>query len=156
MTETRRAFIKKTLAVSAYSLASTLGWLMPLKAMAQWQAENFTPGKLDDSISRLFKGQKIADSQDIELKIPTIAENGAVVPLTVSSRLSDVRAISIFVAKNPVPLAARFELSPELDPFVSARIKMAETSDVIVVAETGSGLYSARQLVKVTIGGCGG
>ncbi|WP_374088924.1 thiosulfate oxidation carrier protein SoxY [Methylomicrobium lacus] len=156
MTETRRAFIKKSLAVSAYSLASTLGWLAPLKAMAQWRAENFTPGKLDDSLSRLFKGQKIADSKDIELKIPTIAENGAVVPLTVSSRLGDVRAISIFVAKNPVPLAARFELSPDLDPFVSARIKMAETSDVIVVAETGSGLYSARQLVKVTIGGCGG
>ncbi|WP_024297054.1 thiosulfate oxidation carrier protein SoxY [Methylomicrobium lacus] len=156
MTETRRAFIKKTLSVSAYSIASTLGWLMPLKAMAQWQAENFTPGKLDDSITRLYKGQKIADSKDIELKIPTIAENGAVVPLTVSSRLGDVRAISIFVAKNPVPLAARFELSPELDAFVSARIKMAETSDVIVVAETGSGLYSARQLVKVTIGGCGG
>ena len=129
---------------------------MPLKAMGQWQAENFTPGKLDDSITRLYQGQKIADSKDIELKIPTIAENGAVVPLTVSSRLGDVRAISIFVAKNPVPLAARFELSPELDPFVSARIKMAETSDVIVVAETGSGLYSARQLVKVTIGGCGG
>jgi len=156
MTETRRAFIKKTLSVSAYSIASTLGWLMPLKAMAQWQAENFTPGKLDDSITRLYKGQKIADSKDIELKIPTIAENGAVVPLTVSSRLGDVRAISIFVAKNPVPLAAHFKLSPELDAFVSARIKMAETSDVIVVAETGSGLYSARQLVKVTIGGCGG
>jgi len=156
MTETRRAFIKKSLAVSAYSLASTLGWLTPLKAMAQWRAENFTPGKLDDSITRLYKRQKIADSKDIEFKIPTIAENGAVVPLTVSSRLGDVRAISIFVAKNPVPLAARFELSPELDPFVSARIKMAETSDVIVVAETGSGLYSARQLVKVTIGGCGG
>jgi len=156
MTETRRAFIKKTLSVSAYSLASTLGWLMPLKAMSQWRAENFTPGKLDDSITRLYQGQKIADSKDIELKIPTIAENGAVVPLTVSSRLGDVRAVSIFVAKNPVPLAARFELSLELDPFVSARIKMAETSDVIVVAETGSGLYSARQLVKVTIGGCGG
>jgi len=156
MTETRRAFIKKTLSVSAYSIASTLGWLMPLKAMGQWQAENFTPGKLDDSITRLYKGQKIADSKDIELKIPTIAENGAVVPLTVSSRLGDVRAISIFVAKNPVPLAAHFKLSPELDAFVSARIKMAETSDVIVVAETGSGLYSARQLVKVTIGGCGG
>jgi len=58
MTETRRAFIKKTLSVSAYSIASTLGWLMPLKAMGQWQAENFTPGKLDDSITRLYKGQK--------------------------------------------------------------------------------------------------
>jgi sulfur-oxidizing protein SoxY len=153
---TRRSFIRKSLAFSAYSLASTLGWLTPLNAFAGWQAENFKPGPLEESLQRLFKDQKITESKDIEIKIPLIAENGAVVPITVGSSLPDIRTISIFVAKNPVPLAARFELSPALDPFVSARLKMAETSDVIAVAETDAGLYSARQLVKVTIGGCGG
>ncbi|MDD1611700.1 MAG: thiosulfate oxidation carrier protein SoxY [Methylococcaceae bacterium] len=156
MNEPRRSFLKKTLAVSTYALVSTLGCLTPLKDIAKWQAENFTQGPFEDSLKRLFKDQPIIQSKDIEVKIPTIAENGSVVPITVNSRLSDVKAISIFVAKNPVPLAARFELSPELSPFVSARLKMAETSDVIVIAETGSGLYSAKQLVKVTIGGCGG
>jgi sulfur-oxidizing protein SoxY len=153
---TRRSFLRKSLAFGAYSLASTLGLLAPLKVFAEWQAENFKPGPLEASLKQLFKGQKITESKDIELKIPLIAENGAVVPITVGSSLPGVRTVSIFVAKNPVPLAARFELSPDLDPFVSARLKMAETSDVIAVAETASGLYSARQLVKVTIGGCGG
>lgn len=156
MTVTRRAFIKKSLAFSACSFASVLGWLAPFKAIAQWPAEYFKQSPLEESLQRLFAKQKITESQDVEIKIPLIAENGAVVPVTVSSRLPDVRTVSIFVAKNPVPLAARFELSSELDAFVSARLKMAETSDVIAVAETGSGLYSARQLVKVTIGGCGG
>jgi sulfur-oxidizing protein SoxY len=153
---TRRSFLKKSLAFSACSLASTLGLLAPLKVFAAWQTENFKPGPLEESLKRLFNDQKITESRDIEIKIPLIAENGAVVPITVSSSLPDIRTISIFVAKNPVPLAARFELAPDLEPFVSARLKMAETSEVIAVAETGSGLYSARQLVKVTIGGCGG
>jgi sulfur-oxidizing protein SoxY len=153
---TRRSFLRKSLAFSAYSLASTLGLFAPLKVFAEWQAENFKQGPLEESLKQLFKNQPISESKDIEIKIPLIAENGAVVPITVSSRLPDIRTISIFVAKNPVPLAARFELSPDLDPFVSARLKMAETSEVIAVAETDTGLFSTRQLVKVTIGGCGG
>ncbi len=152
MAGNRREFLKKTLSLSIACYA----WLVSPPARTEWKAENFTPGKLDDSLKRLFKEQKITETRQIEIKIPQIAENGAVVPITVSSSLADVRAVSILVAKNPVLLAARFELSPDLDPFVSARLKMAETSEVIVIAETGAGLYSARELVKVTIGGCGG
>ncbi|MBL1264189.1 thiosulfate oxidation carrier protein SoxY [Candidatus Methylomicrobium oryzae] len=153
---TRRSFLKKSLAFSACSFASTLGLLAPPKVFAEWRVENFKQVPLEESLKRLFKDQKITESKDIEIKIPLIAENGAIVPITVSSSLPGVRAVSIFVAKNPVPLAVRFELSPDLDPFVSARLKMAETSEVIAVAETDRGFYSARQLVKVTIGGCGG
>lgn len=156
MTESRRSFLRKTLVFSAYSLASALSFFAPLRVLAEWQAENFKPGPLEDSLKRLFKDRPITESKDIEIKIPLIAENGAIVPITVSSQLPNIKTISILVAKNPVPLAARFELSPALDPFVSARLKMAETSDVIAVAETDAGLYSARQRVKVTIGGCGG
>ena len=152
----RREFIKKTLALSAYAVAAAGGWLTSFTAQAQWPTENFTQGKFDDTLARLFKDRKITETDQIEIKIPKIAENGAVVPLTISSSLADVLALSILVEKNPVPLAARFELAPELDVFVSARIKMAETSHVIVIAETREGLYSARELVKVTIGGCGG
>jgi sulfur-oxidizing protein SoxY len=156
MTATRRSFLKKSLAFGVCSLASTLGLLAPFKVRAEWQTEHFKQGLLEDSLKRLFTDQKITESEDIELKIPLIAENGAIVPITVSSSLPGIRAVSIFVAKNPVPLAARFELSPDLEPFVSARLKMAETSEVIAIAETATGLYSARQRVKVTIGGCGG
>ena len=156
MSQNRRSFLKRLLTLSACASASAAVWLAPVKAFAKWQADLFSPGPLDEALKHLFKDHPINESKDIEIKIPLIAENGAVVPITVSSRLSGVRAISILVAKNPVPLAARFDLSPELEPFVSARLKMAETSDVIAVAETVDGLYSARQKVKVTIGGCGG
>jgi sulfur-oxidizing protein SoxY len=156
MSGNRREFIKKTLAVSAYALAAAGGWLASFTAEAKWPAENFAPSKLNDKLTHLFKDRKIIETGQIEIKIPKIAENGAVVPLTISSSLADVQALSILVEKNPVPLAARFELAPELDVFVSARIKMAETCNVIVIAETREALYSARELVKVTIGGCGG
>lgn len=152
----RRDFIKKTLALSAYAVAAAAGWLASFPAFAQWPAENFSPGKLEDTLKRLFKDRKITETDQIQIKIPKIAENGAVVPMTITSSLADVQSLFILVEKNPVPLAARFEVAPELDVFVSARIKMAKTCNVIVIAETGKALYSARELVKVTIGGCGG
>lgn len=156
MPTTRRKFIKKTLAFGAGALASAGGWLVPGEADAGWTAAYFSPGQYKDTLAKLFGTRKINESSQLTLKLPQIAENGAVVPITVSSTLANVTAVSILVEKNPVPLAARFELSPELEVFVSARFKMAETSDVWVVAEAGQTLYGTRQLVKVTIGGCGG
>ncbi|MGR9088618.1 MAG: thiosulfate oxidation carrier protein SoxY [Gammaproteobacteria bacterium] len=152
----RRKFIKKCLTLGAWTLATTGGWLTAFEANARWQAEHFKSGPLNDTLARLFNHRKIIETDQIDIKIPLIAENGAIVPITVASTLADVKTVSILVEKNPVPLAARFELSPELDVTVSARLKMAETSSVIVVADTGESLYSARALVKVTIGGCGG
>jgi sulfur-oxidizing protein SoxY len=157
MPSTRRTFIKQTLAFGAGALASAGGWLAPVdEADARWAADDFSPGPFRETLTRLFGPGKITETGRIGLKLPQIAENGAVVPITVSTTLEQVTALSILVEKNPVPLAARFELSPELEAFVSARFKMAETSDVWVVAETDRGLYGTRQLVKVTIGGCGG
>lgn len=152
----RREFIKKLLTLCSAALTTAGSWLIPVKAMALWPAENFNSGSLTDTLTRLFSDKKITDTDQIEIKIPKIAENGAVVPITVSSSLTGVKAVSILVEKNPVPLAARFELSTEMDVFISARLKMAETCDVIVIAETEQALYRAKELVKVTIGGCGG
>lgn len=151
----RREFIKKLLAIGSATLG-TAGWLNPIKAIAAWPAHDFSPGNLTDTLTRLFPGKTLTDSDQIEIKIPKIAENGAVVPITVQSGLTGVKTVSILVEKNPVPLAARFDLSPEMDVFVSARLKMAETCHVIVIAETAHAVYQARELVKVTIGGCGG
>jgi sulfur-oxidizing protein SoxY len=156
MPTNRREFIKRILAFSAGALASAGGWLAPFEAHARWPADHFMPGRFNDTLKRLFADRKIIETDQISLKIPQIAENGAIVPITVSGTLPNVKAVSILVEKNPVPLAARFELSPELELFLSARIKMAETSEVLVIAETEQALYGVRQLVKVTIGGCGG
>jgi sulfur-oxidizing protein SoxY len=88
--------------------------------------------------------------------VPEIAENGAVVPVTISTTLENVESISIVVRNNPRPLAASFEIPAGTLPDVSSRIKMGETSDVIAVVRTNTGIYSTSKQVKVTIGGCGG
>ena len=98
----------------------------------------------------------VTESSAISMKAPEIAENGAVVPVTISTTLPNVESISIVVEKNPRPLAASFEIPPGTLPEVSSRIKMGQTSQVMAVIKTDSGVFSASKEVKVTIGGCGG
>jgi len=106
-------------------------------------------------IADLF-GETPATSNRVQLKIPDIAENGAVVPVTISTDLANVESISIVVDENPTPLAASFELGPKSLPRVSVRIKMGGTSQVRAIIKADGKLYSNTKEVKVTIGGCGG
>jgi sulfur-oxidizing protein SoxY len=145
----RRQFLKNTLVLFASA------WFAPV-AHALWPAESFKPNLLEATLKQLFNGKAITPTDKIDIKIPLIAENGAVVPITVTSSLPAVQKIYLLVEKNPIPLAAVFALSESLQAFVSARLKMAETCDVWVVAETADALFSAKANVKVTIGGCGG
>ena len=123
---------------------------------AAWPDKAFAATEADDAMSELLGTSQTAPSDQIMLKVPEIAENGAVVPVTIKTTLGDVESISIVVRKNPRPLAATFEILTGTQPEISSRIKMAETSEVIAVVKTGSGLYSKSREVKVTIGGCGG
>jgi sulfur-oxidizing protein SoxY len=152
----RRKFLKQACIISISSLSGTVGLLTSHDAFAEWLDDYFAPGKIDNTIERLYSGAKLIESDKIELKVPRIAENGAVVPVSVSSSLENVQSITLLADKNPVPLVATFILTPDMTPFVSARIKMAETSHVIAIVKTGDTLYMAQQQVKVTIGGCGG
>ncbi|MGD7034768.1 thiosulfate oxidation carrier protein SoxY [Methylotuvimicrobium buryatense] len=149
MSNSRRTFLIQ-------SVIACSGVIAPRLAFADWAEDHFAPGKLDRTLDRLYADATIVESDAIALKLPLIAEDGAVVPITVSSTLGNVESIAILVEKNPVPLAAIFNIAPETEPFVSAHLKMAETCDVIAVVKSGETLYSARQQVKVTIGGCGG
>ena len=156
MSGNRRTFLKQSAMISAYLIAAAAGFLTPKLSFAQWLDQNFTQGELDETLKRLYADMAIIETDKIELKLPRIAENGAVVPVTISTDLKEVESIAILVEKNPVPLAVTFILSPLVDPIVSARLKMAETCDVIAIVKSGDALYSNRQKVKVTIGGCGG
>jgi sulfur-oxidizing protein SoxY len=146
----RRNFLKKTLALASSAIVISVE-----SAQAQWLAENFAPNLLDDAEKPAAKNLAIIDSDKIEIKLPKIAEKDIAIPITVSSSLDNVQTISILVEKNPVPLVATFRLSSELEAFVSARLKMLETSNIIVIVETREGLYRAKEQVKVIIGGCG-
>ena len=107
-------------------------------------------------MSSLLGSADSTPSADIKIKAPDIAENGAVVPVTVSTTLAGVTGITVMAAKNDQPLAANFELSGGAQGNVSTRIKMRKTSDVVAIVKANGKMYSANKNVKVTIGGCGG
>jgi sulfur-oxidizing protein SoxY len=97
-----------------------------------------------------------ADSKDIQIKAPDIAENGAVVPIEVVSNIAGTESIAVFVEKNPFPFVGSFDVSKGALPFVALRTKVGESSNVRVVVAAGGKYYQAVKEVKVTIGGCGG
>jgi sulfur-oxidizing protein SoxY len=156
MPDTRRAFLKASVALGAYSLATATGLIAPNTTQADWLADFFAPGTLEQTLKKTFDTTKINNSDKIELKLPSIAENGAVVPISITSTLALAEQVFILVEKNPIPLAAVFNLSPDVEAFVSTRLKIAETCNVIVVIKAAAQLYKTEQLVKVTQGGCGG
>ena len=121
----------------------------------KYPEEAFKQKSSDDAIKLLY-GKSAEKSDKIKLDAPEIAENGAVVPISVTSTLSDVTAIAFLVAENPNALVAAYKIPAGTMPSVANRIKMARTSNVIVVVEAGGKLYSTTKEVKVTVGGCGG
>lgn len=128
--------------------------VLPKLVMAWPKAFLATTNK--DALSQMFPGIDPISSDLVKLKAPAIAENGAVVPITVSTDLADVTNISVLVKENPNPLAASFDLTPASIPNVSTRLKMGKTTIVTAVVMAGGKLYSTEKEVKVTIGGCGG
>lgn len=152
MKQTRRHFLSViTKSVGILVAVASL----PRVVWASWNADAFRAESLDKAIAESFGSLPIEDSDALTLKAPSIAENGAVVPISVSTDMP-VSKISIFVEKNPSPLAASFNIQSRMDADVSVRIRMGETSNLVVLAESNGKLYRAAQEVKVTIGGCGG
>ena len=152
----RRIVLKGSLAAGALSLAAGTGLLIPRRVLASWPEAAFGAKKVPEALQALLGGSEPETSADIKIKAPDIAENGAVVPVTISSSMSGVESISLLAANNPVPLVANYKLGEGAEPFVSTRIKMGKSGDVIAVVKAGGKLYSANKGVKVTIGGCGG
>ena len=118
------------------------------------EASGFDAKTLDEALASL--GSKPADSKDIALTAPDIAENGAVVPLTIASAIPKTDTIHVLVEKNPFPLAASFSIPEGTEPFVAARVKMGESTRVYAVVKADGKLYSTFRETKVTLGGCGG
>jgi sulfur-oxidizing protein SoxY len=112
--------------------------------------------KTDAEAIRVLYGKTAEASDKINLDAPEIAENGAVVPVAVTTTLADVTSISFLVSENPNALAASYVIPPGTTPAVANRLKMAKTCKVIAIVESGGKLFSATREVKVTVGGCGG
>lgn len=123
---------------------------------AAWPAKAFEAKAVEEVISQITGDRKGQQSDSIQIKVPDIAENGAVVPVTVSTDLTNVKNISIIVENNPNPLTSSFEFSNNATAFVSTRVKMAATSDITAIVTTTDHTYFNKRNIKVTIGGCGG
>ena len=151
----RRTLLKRTLAVSAVSVAASAGLLAPGQALAAYPTAAFEAKDSAAALSAALGSGSFEHSDDIKIKAPDIAENGSVVPVTISSTLAGVESISLLSESNNSPMVASFNLNGS-QAFVSTRIKMVKTGNVLAVVKSGGKLYANRKEVKVTIGGCGG
>jgi sulfur-oxidizing protein SoxY len=152
----RRIFLKGSLATGAVGIAVSSGLLTPRVSLAAWSKAAFDATKVDAALSALYGSSGTSDSDKINIKAPDIAENGAVVPVTITTGIDGASSISIIADQNATPLTAEFILGPGAEGYVSTRIKMGKTANVIAVVKAGDKLFSAKKEVKVTIGGCGG
>jgi sulfur-oxidizing protein SoxY len=151
--QSRREMLKRSAGVA--SLLAGLG-LLPEAAQAAFNAAAFDAKSMAEVIKALGLSAP-AESKDVTLQGPDIAENGAVVPVSCATALPGVKRLMILVEKNPSMLCALFDVSDSVEAAFSTRVKMGQSSNVMAVAVMGDGkvLFSQKE-IKVTLGGCGG
>jgi len=141
-------------ALKVLGLAVAAGLAAPGWARAEWNKQAFETKSLGDAV-KAMGGATPVESKDITITSPDIAENGAVVPFTIASKIPNTESIAILVEKNPNILAANFEFPQGTEPWVNTRVKMGQTSSVIALVKTTDGKFHyASKEVKVTLGGC--
>lgn len=161
MKMSRRAFLQASASGTALLVVSATG-LMPRLAAAATNplaaGDNRMPFEVTtfDEVVKALGGTGAQQSSDISLQAPPIAENGAVVPLVIESKLPNTKMIAIVSEKNPHALTAVFHFPEGTAAYVMTRVKIAETSNVRALVQTDKGFFYTEQLVKVTLGGCGG
>ena len=155
----RRSALKRGGALSIFGMFVAAGLVKPESAFAQanWNKDAFASKSLNDVV-KAFGGTNPTPTADVSWgSTPEIAENGAVVPINVTSRVANTQSIAVLVEKNPSVLAAKFDFPAGTDPTVSTRVKIGQSSNVHALIKTADGKYFvATREVKVTLGGCGG
>ena len=153
----RRAVLKSGGGMTLLGLLAAAGWLETGEASAQsWNKAAFDARSLTETMKALGGGEPIRSADIVFVQTPDIAENGAVVPIGITSRIPQTDSIAILIEKNPNILAAVFDLPAGTDATVSTRVKMAQTSNVHAVVKAEGKYYVASKEIKVTLGGCGG
>ena len=151
----RRNFIKNSM-LFAGVLTTLPSVLFTKKSYAAWPKKSFDIKDLTDSVKSVYGHNDLEESSKVKLKAPSIAENGAIVPINVSTTIENVDSIMIFVENNPQPLTSGYQLTKLAEPSIGTRLKMGKTSNVMAAVKSGDKVYTSTQEVKVTIGGCGG
>ena len=154
---TRRLILQGAASVALLGLGNLPFGAAPARAAAndKYPEEAFKQKSEADAVKALY-GKTAEPSDKVKLDAPEIAENGGVVPISVTTTLDKVTSISFFVAENPSALAASYKIPEGTIPAVANRLKMAKTTNVVAIVEADGKLYSATKEIKVTVGGCGG
>lgn len=158
MSINRRQALQATGAYGTLGLFVAAGIITPQEALAQqaaWNKAAFDTKDVPGTVKALG-GDAAGMSDKITVTGPDIAENGAVVPVGVTTTLPNVTMLALLVDKNPNALSAAFTLSPDTEPFVTTRVKMGQSSDVVALVKSDGKFYMAKKEIKVTLGGCGG
>ena len=153
----RRQMLKGTSGAALLGLAMAAGLFKPGSAWAQegWNKAAFETKSLNDVVKAMGGGAAV-ETKDIVINSPDIAENGAVVPFTISSTVPKTEQVALLIEKNPNILAASFNIPAGTEPWVNTRVKMGQTSNVIALVKADGKFYYTTKEVKVTLGGCGG
>jgi sulfur-oxidizing protein SoxY len=152
----RRTLLKGIGSGGTLAAALAAGLLKPTQVLAaEWNKNAFEARDLAGALKGVG-ATTTAEGKDLALTVPEIAENGAVVPVSVVSKIPGTTSISIMVEKNPMPLSAHFEFSNGTLPEARLNVKMGQTSMIKAVAKANGKFYAAQKEVKVTMGGCGG
>jgi sulfur-oxidizing protein SoxY len=155
MNALRRNVLKGAAGAGTVAIAVAAGLLKPTQAMAAWNKSAFEAKNVGDAMKGLGVAGP-ADSKEITIKAPDIAENGAVVPVEVTSGIAGTTSIAILAEKNATPLVGTYNMVGGTQGYISTRIKMGQTSLIRAVVNAGGKSYTAAKEVKVTVGGCGG
>jgi len=153
----RREVLRAGGSITLLTLLTAAGWLKPSDAEAQtWNKAAFQTKTMDETMKALGGGMP-SQSKDIAfVSTPDIAENGAVVPIGVESKIPKTDSIAILIEKNPNMMAAMFEIPAGTEPAITTRVKMGQTSNVYALVRADGKYYVASKEIKVTLGGCGG
>lgn len=158
MNRQRRQVLRTGGGLTLAALVAAAGWMRPGEALAAdgWNKAAFETNSMDATMKALGGGAP-AQSKDITFfQTPDIAENGAVVPIGITSAIPNTQSIAILVEKNPNMLAAVFDIPAGTEPSLSTRIKMGQTSNVYALVKADGKYYATSKEIKVTLGGCGG
>jgi len=153
----RRDWLKQGGAVTVLTLLAAAGWVTPGAAFGEaWSKSAFDTHSLDETVKALSGSAPVPSNDIVFFSTPDIAENGAVVPIGVTSNVPKTESIAILIEKNPNTLAAVFDIPPGTEPSLSTRVKMGQSSNVYALVKADGKYYVASKEIKVTLGGCGG
>lgn len=157
MNRKRRHLLKSGGGVTLLTLLVAAGWLKPGDAAARsWNKAAFDTRSMADTMKALGGGEPVQSKDIVFFQTPDIAENGAVVPVGITSNIPKTESIAVLIEKNPNMLAAVFDIPSGTEPSISTRVKMGQSSNIYALVKADGKYFVASKDVKVTLGGCGG